>query len=161
MKVLSTAGLTKLIELIKSSFISVDDTETTSEVTLATVATSGDYDDLINKPDLTTKADVDLSNINPTQTVKNTIVGWGMPDYDSAVEITATVAGYFVWSEAPCDGFVFTNYTGAYFYINNTPTNTGYVTVASNGAFVSKGKYVCPIVASGYKGYFAPLKGVS
>lgn len=60
MKVLSTAGLTKLIQLIKSAFISVDDTETTTEIdivptteiTLATVATSGSYNDLSNKPDL-------------------------------------------------------------------------------------------------------------
>lgn len=69
MKVLSTAGLTKLIELIKSSFISVDDTETTteidtettSEVTLSTVATSGSYNDLSNKPNIPT-ATSDLTN---------------------------------------------------------------------------------------------------
>jgi hypothetical protein len=62
MKVLSTEGLTKLIQLIKSAFISVDDTETTteidtvttSEVTLATVATSGSYNDLTNKPTIPT-----------------------------------------------------------------------------------------------------------
>ena len=50
MKVLSTEGLTKLIQLIKSSFISVDDTVTTNTVTLSTVATSGSYNDLTNKP---------------------------------------------------------------------------------------------------------------
>lgn len=50
MKALTTAGLTKLIQLIKSSFISVDNTVTTSTVTLATVATSGSYTDLSNKP---------------------------------------------------------------------------------------------------------------
>ena len=50
MKVLSTDGLTKLIELIKNGFISVDDTVTTSTTTLATVATSGSYDDLSDKP---------------------------------------------------------------------------------------------------------------
>lgn len=58
MKILSTTGLTKLIQLIKSSFISVDDvveTETIETVDaetieLANVATSGDYNDLINKP---------------------------------------------------------------------------------------------------------------
>lgn len=60
MKVLSTEGLTKLIDLIKSSFISNEDTQATvavdavetSEVTLATVATTGAYSDLIDKPDL-------------------------------------------------------------------------------------------------------------
>ena len=58
MKVLSTEGLTKLIDLIKSSFISNTDTEevteidteTVSEVTLATVATTGSYNDLSDKP---------------------------------------------------------------------------------------------------------------
>lgn len=58
MKVVSTEALTKLIQLVKSAFIKVDDvaevseigTETPNEVELATVATTGDYDDLINKP---------------------------------------------------------------------------------------------------------------
>jgi len=50
MKVLSTDGLTKLIQLIKNGFISVDDTVTTSTTTLATVATSGSYNDLSDKP---------------------------------------------------------------------------------------------------------------
>lgn len=39
--------------------------------------------------DLNGKADVDLSNINPTQTVKNTIIGWGMPDWSRAISKTA------------------------------------------------------------------------
>lgn len=52
MKALTTNGLTKLIQLIKSSFISNTDTVTTNTVTLANVATTGDYDDLINKPDV-------------------------------------------------------------------------------------------------------------
>jgi len=50
MKVLTTAGLTKLIQLIKSAFISVNDTEQTSEVSLATVATTGAYSDLTGQP---------------------------------------------------------------------------------------------------------------
>lgn len=41
MKVLSTDGLTKLIESIKGAFISVDDTVSTNSVTLATVANEG------------------------------------------------------------------------------------------------------------------------
>jgi Zn-dependent metalloprotease len=61
MKVLSTDGLTKLIELIKGAFISVDDTISTNSVTLATVATSGSYNDLTNKPTIPTKTS-DLTN---------------------------------------------------------------------------------------------------
>ena len=54
MKVVSTEGLTKLIQLIKSTFIANTDTVTTSEVTLATVATSGSYNDLSDKPTIPT-----------------------------------------------------------------------------------------------------------
>ncbi len=52
MKVVSTDALTKLIQLVKSAFVSKTDVITTTEVTLATVATSGNYSDLINKPSL-------------------------------------------------------------------------------------------------------------
>lgn len=52
MKVLSSEGLTKLIQLIKGTFIANTDTVTTSEVTLATVATTGAYSDLSGTPDL-------------------------------------------------------------------------------------------------------------
>lgn len=69
MKVLSTEGLTNLIQLVKSSFISVNDTEITteidteitSEITLATVATSGSYNDLLNKPTIPTVNDATLT----------------------------------------------------------------------------------------------------
>ena len=62
MKVVSSDGLTKLVQLIKSSFIPTSnveevteiDTETTSEVDLATVATSGSYNDLSNQPTIPT-----------------------------------------------------------------------------------------------------------
>ena len=80
MKVLSTEGLTKLIQLIKSAFISVDDTtqatelstETVSELTLSTVVTTGDYDDLINKP---TIPDAQVqSNWNETDTTSKAYI---------------------------------------------------------------------------------------
>lgn len=69
MKVVSTEALTKLIQLVKSAFIKVDDVVETSEVTLATVATSGDYDDLSNK--LTAGTTVDITNnvINVTSDI--------------------------------------------------------------------------------------------
>lgn len=38
--------------------------------------------------DLNGKADIDLSNINPTQTTKSTIIGWGMPDFSTGVSKT-------------------------------------------------------------------------
>jgi hypothetical protein len=61
MKVVSNEALTKLIQLIKSSFIKVDDIVQTQEVTLADVAISGDYDDLINKPTIPTVNDATLT----------------------------------------------------------------------------------------------------
>lgn len=70
MKVVSTDGLTKLIQLIKSSFVSSTDVEQTSEVTLATVATTGDYDDLTNKPDLTAYAlDANVVHLAGAETI--------------------------------------------------------------------------------------------
>ena len=62
MKVLSIDGLTKLIQLIKNSFISVDDTVTTNTATLATVATSGSYNDLSDKPIIATSVSVSSTN---------------------------------------------------------------------------------------------------
>lgn len=50
MKILTTAGLTKLIQLIKSAFIPSSNTVMATTVTLADVATSGDYEDLTNTP---------------------------------------------------------------------------------------------------------------
>ena len=57
--------------------------------------------------DLNGKADVDLSNINPTQTVIDTIVGWGIPDYSRAVSFTPTsgdTLDYNGWLQASTSG---------------------------------------------------------
>ena len=70
MKVVSTEALTKLIQLVKSTFIKTDDvvevteieTETPSEITISTVAISGDYNDLINKPTSATILVEDYTN---------------------------------------------------------------------------------------------------
>lgn len=71
MKVLSTEGLTKLIQLIKSSFISTSNTVTTNTVTLADVATSGDFNDLINQPTIPTVGNGTIT-INQGGTQKGT-----------------------------------------------------------------------------------------
>lgn len=54
MKVVSTEALTKLIQLVKSAFVKVEDVVETQEVTLATVATSGAYSDLSGIPTIPT-----------------------------------------------------------------------------------------------------------
>jgi hypothetical protein len=49
-KVLSQTGLAELIQLSKNEFLPKIGAVEATTVTLATVATSGDYDDLSNKP---------------------------------------------------------------------------------------------------------------
>lgn len=44
---------------------------------------------LAGTPDITGKVDLDLNNMNPSQTAKDTIVGWGMPDLTSGVSRSA------------------------------------------------------------------------
>lgn len=48
------------------------------------------------------KVDLNFNNMNPSQTAKNTIVGWGMPDYSASVAVTmpytAPSNGWFVAS---------------------------------------------------------------
>ena len=63
MKVVSTEGLTKLIQLVKSAFVKVEDVVETQEVTLATVATSGSYNDLTDKPNLRNIGEIVASTI--------------------------------------------------------------------------------------------------
>ena len=40
------------------------------------------------------KMDRDMSNMNASTTAKETIVGWGIPDYDSAVSLSAPTTSY-------------------------------------------------------------------
>lgn len=65
MKVLTTAGLTKLIQLCKSAFVHKTDVVETQTVTLATVATSGSYNDLSDKPTIPTGTVKSVNNISP------------------------------------------------------------------------------------------------
>jgi len=56
--------------------------------------------------DLNGKADVDLSNINASQSVKDTIIGWGMPDWNNSI----SYANNTNTNTAPSDGFIILNY---------------------------------------------------
>lgn len=75
MKVLTTAGLTKLIELIKNTFLDKTDTIDVSEA-LATVAITGSYNDLSNTPSEVTESTVSgwgfTKNAGTVTTVNNT-----------------------------------------------------------------------------------------
>lgn len=64
--------------------------------------------------DLNGKADVDLSNMNPTQTVKNTIVGWSMPS-SRYIDLTLGASGSTY--TAPANGWFFlSKIAGSDFY---------------------------------------------
>lgn len=88
MKVLSTEGLTKLIDLIKSNFISSADVETTNEVTLATVATTGAYSDLSGKPTVDQTYDGTSANAQSGVAVASAISG--KADDSAVVHIAGT-----------------------------------------------------------------------
>lgn len=63
------------------------------------------------------KADLDLNNINPSASVRETIIGWGMLDYSAGVRLNANVT-----YTAQKDGFVFwqaLNITNGNFYVNS------------------------------------------
>jgi hypothetical protein len=77
--------------------------------------------------DLNGKADVDLGNINPTQNIKDMIVGWGIPDYSAGVSVSDT--GTFICPSDGCIGFRTSD-------ANNTNASTPYVNgtrVVANG----------------------------
>ena len=103
------------------------------------------------------KADVDLSNMNPTQTVKNTIVGWGMPDFSAGVAFTGTIT-------LPCDALVYSYmsaggvWEGAGFYINSIFIYNSSVYTSTACCYVAKGSTVQAF--AGACQYF-PLKGVN
>ena len=114
MKVLTTAGLTKLIQLIKSSFISNTDTITAQTVTLATVATSGSYNDLSDKPTVPTKTS-DLTNDS------GYITGISSSDVTTAL-------GYTPYNSSNPAGY--TSNVGTVTSVNNTQPVNGNVTLS-------------------------------
>lgn len=144
MKILSTEGLTKLIQLIKSNFISKDDTVTTNTVTLADVATSGDFNDLINKPNAVTESTVSgwgftkntgtVTSVNNTQPDANgnvTIPTGGTVDQtysprsQNAQSGVAIASAKFISNSA-------NNSTAISIYGNNEGTGSGDVFIGEN-----------------------------
>lgn len=65
------------------------------------------------------KADVDLSNINASQSAKETIVGWGMPDYSAGVVVAnnyVTTFPCYAVARNPSNAF---NQTGVSIYVDD------------------------------------------
>lgn len=55
------------------------------------------------------KVDLDLNNMNPSATAKETIVGWGMPDYSAAISATGAYTSNNKFT-APADGILIYGY---------------------------------------------------
>ena len=157
MKVLTTTGLTKLIELSKDTFLDKTDTIDVTDV-LADVAISGSYNDLSNKPtinDLTTTAQQNAINsgitsslvtqIGTNQTNISTINGKipsaattsnQLADKDFVNSSIANMAANYVTSDAQGDNFATKAalLAGPYYYKGQsyTLTNNDYALVEAD-----------------------------
>ena len=108
------------------------------------------------------KADVDLSNAvsNASSSAKETIVGWGLPDYTAVVTISA---GSYT---PPKDGLIRVsggnNNSGKKITVNGADAAGAWVASSTSTditAWVQKGDAV-EIIGGGVDVYFFPLKGV-
>lgn len=155
MKVLSTEGLTKLIDLIKSSFISNTDTEevteidteTVSEVTLATVATTGAYSDLSGKPTVDQTYDGTSANAQSGVAVASAISGRANTNL-SNISNTATksIDGQWILSHAFLANTVSWTGTGTTYSLSSYLPNDGNDYEVIFGAYAStaakSGKFI-------------------
>lgn len=116
---------------------------------------------------------LDLDAGNATSSTKETIVGWGMPDYNSGIALTANTQ-----YTAPCDGFAYfsskransvvacygilydENGNEVFVFGNSAPSTSN--SRADASIFVPKGYKVTPSVNTSNTNFimFYPLKGV-
>lgn len=116
------------------------------------------------------KVDLNFNNMNPSQTVKNTIIGWGMPDFSSRITIP-----YNTSIQLPCDAVVYhEDYSDTYTAYCRTDIsldgtnwvtigNWGWTCMGSSYTVLPKGVYVkCSGKSSEfYTAWYAPLKGAN
>lgn len=110
---------------------------------------------------LNSKADVDLSNINASQSAKATIVGWGMPDYTAGVALSDITPSNPYTATIDCVLYG-TAFNGT-FYINGNivayADGTSYsvpVTIK-----LSKGDTITTTAIRMSRVYMIPLKGAN
>lgn len=115
MKVLTTTGLSKLIELSKDTFVDKTDTTQVSLVTLANVATTGDYNDLLNKPSASDLLPSQSGNSGKFLTTNGTTPSW------SAVDALPSQSGQ----------------SGKYLTTNGTSASWATIAAYTNGAGIS------------------------
>ena len=114
--------------------------------------------------DLNGKADVDLSNISASQSAKNSIVAWGMPDYANGISLVGLTT-----YTCPSDGII--NCIGVVgtagsrlININSVLTGaygSGTSTASSCHILVNKNDVMTSSTALYGTAYFYPLKGVN
>ena len=93
----------------------------------------------ITSEEMDEKVDLDLDNINPSSTAKETIVGWGIPDYSAGISISLpyTAVKKGVVSVGAHKGNTGTNYL----YINDNKVSGNYNSTSSFFTCLS-GEYI-------------------
>ena len=104
---------------------------------------------------LSGKANVALDNVIPTQSFKDMSIGWGMPDYNSAITLSTSQFPYTV----PMNGVIYQAATNCTLYVNGAEANYN-GTAGGSSCFVSKGDIVT-MADSFVRCYFYPLKGAN
>lgn len=117
------------------------------------------------------KVDLNFDNMNPSQTAKDTIISWGMPDFSSRITIP-----YNTSIQLPCDAVVYhSNYSATYTDHCHTEISLdnstwidvgywGYTTMAFSYTVLPKGIYVKCYGGRDttiYTAWYAPLKGAN
>lgn len=115
------------------------------------------------------KVDLNLNNMNPSVTAKQTIVGWGLPDYSSVIQVTppytATQKGWIRFTAHASGGDNLNGYGRG--YINGVQIVNTYVTRWSYGTYDSAVTPVdvgdiatVDILRGSCEVYFMPCKGI-
>ena len=117
------------------------------------------------------KVDLNFDNMNPSQTAKDTIISWGMPDFSSRITIP-----YNTSIQLPCDAVVYhSNYSATYTDYCHTEISLdnstwidvgywGYTAMAFSYTVLPKGIYVKCYGGRDttiYTAWYAPLKGAN
>lgn len=115
---------------------------------------------MVTQLDLDTKADVDLSNINASQTAKDIITTWGMPNYSKGISVslpyTVTSSGFMFIQVSGYDSWHYATVNDKRIGASNG--YSGGKTVGNGVVFpVSAGDVVSKSNAGG--AYFYPMKG--
>lgn len=133
MKILSTEGLTKLIQLIKSSFISTDNTVTTNTIELADVATSGIISDLSDVEITNVQNQQILSYNSTTQKWENTTGGGGSITVDQTFNGSSTNAQ----SGVAIQGELEENYAHLYGDVEFSSVNTQMIMLGNELTYIT------------------------